>query len=103
MLEIETLVGLPPSAEVTFILTVTAPVPPCCSSALNAEEPAALALNASVFFGGDPGSPDTFQKFYADVEMYANTFDGTDPENYLGMYRCGNEPKPESQLSLIHI
>ena len=54
-------------------------------------------LNASVFFGGDPGSPDTFQKFYADVEMYANTFDGTDPENYLGMYRCGNEPKPESQ------
>jgi peptide/nickel transport system substrate-binding protein len=54
-------------------------------------------LNASVFFGGDPGSPDTFQKFYADVEMYANTFDGTDPQSYLGAYRCGNEPKPESQ------
>ncbi|HEX9859372.1 MAG TPA: peptide ABC transporter substrate-binding protein, partial [Paracoccaceae bacterium] len=29
-------------------------------------------IDASVFFGGDPGSPDTFQKFYADVEMYAN-------------------------------
>ena len=54
-------------------------------------------LNASVFFGGDPGSPDTFQKFYADVEMYANTFDGTDPQAYLAAYRCGNEPKPESQ------
>jgi peptide/nickel transport system substrate-binding protein len=54
-------------------------------------------LNASVFFGGDPASPDTFQKFYADVEMYANTFDGTDPQTYLSMYRCGNEPKPESQ------
>jgi peptide/nickel transport system substrate-binding protein len=54
-------------------------------------------LNASVFFGGDPGSPDTFQKFYADVEMYANNFDGTDPQAYLAMYRCGNEPKPESQ------
>ncbi|HEV7435194.1 MAG TPA: peptide ABC transporter substrate-binding protein, partial [Pseudorhizobium sp.] len=25
--------------------------------------------SASVFFGGDPASPDTFQKFYADVEM----------------------------------
>ena len=25
-------------------------------------------VNASVFFGGDPGSPDTFQKFYTDVE-----------------------------------
>ena len=54
-------------------------------------------LNASVFFGGDPGSPDTFQKFYADVEMYANTFTGTDPQAYLAAYRCGNEPRPESQ------
>ena len=54
-------------------------------------------LNASVFFGGDPGSPDTFQKFYADVEMYATTFDGTAPQAYLAAYRCGNEPKPESQ------
>ncbi|MEP1355118.1 MAG: peptide ABC transporter substrate-binding protein [Tateyamaria sp.] len=54
-------------------------------------------LDASVFFGGDPGSPDTFQKFYADVEMYANTFNGTDPQQYLAAYRCGNEPKPSSQ------
>ncbi|MCB1341826.1 MAG: peptide ABC transporter substrate-binding protein [Pseudooceanicola sp.] len=53
--------------------------------------------SASVFFGGDPGSPDTFQKFYADVEMYANTFNGTDPQQYLAAYRCGAEPKPESQ------
>jgi peptide/nickel transport system substrate-binding protein len=54
-------------------------------------------LDASVFFGGDPGSPDTFQKFYADVEMYANTFNGTDPQQYLAAYRCGGEPKPSSQ------
>ncbi len=54
-------------------------------------------IDASVFFGGDPGSPDTFQKFYADVEMYANNFDGTDPQSYLSQYRCGNEPKPSSQ------
>ncbi len=54
-------------------------------------------VDASVFFGGDPGSPDTFQKFYADVEMYANNFDGTDPQAYLSQYRCGNEPKPSSQ------
>ncbi|MBE9638529.1 peptide ABC transporter substrate-binding protein [Salipiger mangrovisoli] len=54
-------------------------------------------VDASVFFGGDPGSPDTFQKFYADIEMYANNFDGTDPQSYLQMYRCGNEPKPSSQ------
>lgn len=54
-------------------------------------------VDGSVFFGGDPGSPDTFQKFYADVEMYANTFNGTDPQAYLSAYRCGNEPKPSSQ------
>ncbi len=54
-------------------------------------------IDASVFFGGDPGSPDTFQKFYADVEMYANNFDGTDPEAYLAAYTCDKAPKPETQ------
>ncbi|MDX1781033.1 MAG: peptide ABC transporter substrate-binding protein [Thalassovita sp.] len=54
-------------------------------------------ISASVFFGGDPGSPDTFQKFYADVEMYANNFDGTDPESYLAQHTCEKAPKPEAQ------
>ena len=54
-------------------------------------------INASVFFGGDPGSPDTYQKFYADAEMYANLFTGTDPQAYLGAYLCDLEPRPESQ------
>jgi len=54
-------------------------------------------LNASVFFGGDAGSPDTFQKFYADLEMYANTFNGTDPQAYLGNGLCDNAPSPASQ------
>ena len=54
-------------------------------------------ISASVFFGGDPGSPDTFQRFYADVEMYANLFDGTDPQSYLGQYTCEKAPNPDSQ------
>jgi len=54
-------------------------------------------VSASVFFGGDPGSPDTFQKFYADLEMYANNFDGTDPEAYLAAQTCDKAPRPESQ------
>lgn len=54
-------------------------------------------INASVFFGGDPGSPDTFQKFYADVEMYANTFNGTDPQSYFGNGLCDKAPTPASQ------
>jgi len=54
-------------------------------------------VDASVFFGGDPGSPDTFQKFYADIEMYANNFDGTDPEAYLAEHTCDKAPRPETQ------
>jgi peptide/nickel transport system substrate-binding protein len=54
-------------------------------------------VDASVYFGGDPGSPDTFQKFYADVEMYANNFDGTDPEAYLAQHTCDKAPRPETQ------
>ncbi|MCP3971076.1 MAG: peptide ABC transporter substrate-binding protein [Rhodobacteraceae bacterium] len=54
-------------------------------------------ISASVFFGGDPGSPDTFQKFYADVEMYANNFSGTDPQSYLGNGLCDKAPSPDSQ------
>ncbi|WGH78144.1 peptide ABC transporter substrate-binding protein [Jannaschia ovalis] len=54
-------------------------------------------INASVFFGGDAGSPDTFQKFYADVEMYANTFNGTDPQAYLGNGLCDKAPTPATQ------
>ena len=54
-------------------------------------------VDPSVFFGGDAGSPDTFQKFYADVEMYANNFDGTDPEPYLAQYTCEKIPGPDNQ------
>ncbi|MCE2519352.1 MAG: peptide ABC transporter substrate-binding protein [Alphaproteobacteria bacterium] len=54
-------------------------------------------IDASVFFGGDPGNPDTYLKFFADIQMYANNFEGTDPEPYLASWRCGNEPRPDTQ------
>ncbi|WP_120500760.1 peptide ABC transporter substrate-binding protein [Roseovarius sp. EL26] len=54
-------------------------------------------IDASVFFGGNADSPDTFQKFYADVEMYANNFDGTDPEAYMANWACDQIPSPENQ------
>jgi peptide/nickel transport system substrate-binding protein len=37
-------------------------------------------IDPGVFFGSDPGNPDTYQKFHADVQMFANQFVGTDPE-----------------------
>ncbi len=54
-------------------------------------------VDASVFFGGDPSSPDTFQKFYADIEMYTNNFTGVDPEAYMANWSCSRIPGPDSQ------
>ena len=54
-------------------------------------------VDASVFFGGDAGSPDTYQKFYADVQMYTATYDGTDPETSLAQRTCEKFPAPDSQ------
>jgi len=51
-------------------------------------------ISASVFFGGDQSSPDTFQKFFSDIEMYTNNFDGTDPEAYMGSWICSQIPSP---------
>jgi peptide/nickel transport system substrate-binding protein len=53
-------------------------------------------IDPSVFFGSDAGSPDTYQKFFADVQMYAQKFDGTDPEAYLSNWHCEQIPSPET-------
>ena len=45
-------------------------------------------IDAAVYFGGDPASPDTYGKFYADVQMFTNNFDGTDPETYMSHWHC---------------
>ena len=54
-------------------------------------------ISASVFFGGDQSSPDTFQKFFADIEMYTNNFPGTDPEDYMASWTCKEIPSPDNQ------
>ncbi len=53
-------------------------------------------IDAGVFFGGDQSSPDTFQKFFSDIEMFTNGFDGTDPETYMGSWACVDIPSPEN-------
>lgn len=54
------------------------------------------AIAPAVFFGGDQSSPDTFQKFYADLEMFTNFFPGSDPEPYLNNWTCAAIPTPEN-------
>jgi peptide/nickel transport system substrate-binding protein len=45
-------------------------------------------VDAAVFFGGDPNSPDTLGKFYTDVQMFTNGPETTDPQNYLAGWLC---------------
>lgn len=54
-------------------------------------------VDASIFFGSDAGSPDTLQKFYADVQMYADNFDGVNPIPYLSKHTCNKAPSPANQ------
>ena len=52
-----------------------------------------LNHDASVFFGGDPSSPDTYQKFFTDVQMYA-TGPAIDPQQHLSQWQCQYIPTP---------
>ena len=53
-------------------------------------------IDAGVFFGGDPASPDTYQKFYSDVEMYTTLSASPDMESLLSNNRCGQAPGPDN-------
>jgi peptide/nickel transport system substrate-binding protein len=53
-------------------------------------------LSASVFFGSDPGSPDTLYKFYSDVQMYTTLSFSPDMESALSNTRCGKAPTPDN-------
>ena len=46
------------------------------------------AIDAGVFFGGDPGNPDTLNKFFADLQMYTNSPDSPDPAYYFAGWLC---------------
>ncbi len=54
-------------------------------------------IESAVFFGNDPASPDTYGKFYADIEMYTNAFSGTDPETYMANWLCSEIPDASNQ------
>jgi peptide/nickel transport system substrate-binding protein len=43
------------------------------------------AVNSGVFFSSDPGNPDTYTHFYADMQSYA-TRSGLDPQRYMGQF-----------------
>ncbi len=44
------------------------------------------SITASVFFSSDVGNPDTYTKFFCDIEMYTTTMTQPDPELFMNQY-----------------
>ena len=53
-------------------------------------------IDGGVFFGTDAASPFTLYKFYSDVQMYTNSFEGNDPSNYVEAWKCDKAPGPHN-------
>ncbi|MGH7388645.1 MAG: peptide ABC transporter substrate-binding protein [Candidatus Rokuibacteriota bacterium] len=41
---------------------------------------------ASVYFSSDVGNPDTYRKFYTDIQMYTTTMGAPDPETFMRQF-----------------
>lgn len=46
------------------------------------------AVKPTVFFSGDPGNPESVNRFYADLQMYTATPDSPDPTYFFSDYTC---------------
>lgn len=44
------------------------------------------SVTAAVFFGGDFANPDTYQKFWSDMQMYTTTMTQPDPQTFMEQY-----------------
>ena len=44
------------------------------------------AVPASVFFSSDPANPDTYTKFFCDIQMFTTTMTQPDPEKFMDQY-----------------
>ena len=44
------------------------------------------SVTASVFFSSDVANPDTYQKFWCDIQMYTTTMTQPDPERFMDQY-----------------
>ncbi len=44
------------------------------------------SVTAAVYFGGDAANPDTYQKFWSDVQMYTTTMTQPDPQIFMEQF-----------------
>ena len=52
---------------------------------------------ASVFFSSDVGNPDTYTKFYADMQMYTTTMSQPDPADFMRQFLTGETASKENK------
>jgi peptide/nickel transport system substrate-binding protein len=54
---------------------------------------------AAVFFGSDASNPDTYQKFWADMQMYSNQMQAPDPQLYMEQLTSAEIPQKANKWS----
>ena len=47
------------------------------------------SVTAAVFFGSDVANPDTYQKFWSDIQMYTTTMTQPDPQIFMEQFTTG--------------
>jgi peptide/nickel transport system substrate-binding protein len=55
------------------------------------------AVDASVFFSGDPANDDTLNKMYVDLQMYTNSNTSPDPTSYFEGWTCAKMNSAENR------
>jgi peptide/nickel transport system substrate-binding protein len=55
------------------------------------------SVTAAVFFGSDPGNPDTYQKFYTDIQMYTTTMTQPDPQRFMDQFTSWEHASKENK------
>ncbi len=55
------------------------------------------SVTASVFFSSDVANPDTYSKFWADIQMYTTTMTQPDPEVFMDQFCSWNHASKENK------
>jgi peptide/nickel transport system substrate-binding protein len=55
------------------------------------------SITASVYFSSDVGNPDTYSKFYTDIQMYTTTMTQPDPELFMNQFTTSEVATKENK------
>ncbi|MUG93471.1 peptide ABC transporter substrate-binding protein [Scytonema sp. UIC 10036] len=57
------------------------------------------SIDPSIYFSGDPSNPDTVARFQADMQMFTNGNENTDPGAYMKAWTCAEIPQKKNNWS----